>query len=203
MTWIKGRLIFHVLVAGLGAEKMRFHSRWGRVNLKKVVEAFGRLPTWTIRDDERPNRNPSWKAPTLHLFTHAFDWDPPLCRGDTGEPIPTFLLPLDFQQKEELTRWQDEYVLHDLLWLRSGSLETAAYKELIDPASGLSSDGREICATIEKATGVPTYYFLRRYHAPDLDIDARPCPCCGGLWKVPPPPCSPFQPWPFRSDSFR
>src|SRR5438552_680144 len=74
LTRIKGQLICHTLMGGLGADKMRFQSPWSKADLKKVVKAFGRGPLWTIRDDERPKRNTSWKAPTLHLFTHAFDW---------------------------------------------------------------------------------------------------------------------------------
>ena len=198
LTWIKGQMICHTVMAGLGADKMRFQSPWSKACLEKVIKAFGRSPVWTIRDDDRPKRNTSWKAPTLHLFTHAFDWDPPLCRGDTGQPIPTFLLPLEFPLKETIIRWQDEYILHDRLWLNSRSLEIAAYKELIEPTSEMSSDGLEICAEIEKATGVATYYFLMRYYSPDQGEDDRPCPGCGGPWQTPQPPGSPFQHWPFR-----
>ena len=174
LTQIKRELICHALMSGLGAEKLRFHSDWARSNLEKVEKAFGQKPVWKIRDDEVPKRNTSWRAPTLHLFTHAFDWKSPLCRGDTGAAIPVFLLPLDFQKKNDLVRWQDAYVLHDRLWLHSGSLETAAYRELVDPNSELTTDGLEVCATVEKATGVPTYYFLMRYSAPEQGDDNRP-----------------------------
>ena len=203
VTWIKGQLICHALIAGLGADKMRYHSDWGKANLKKVIKAFGRTPVWTNRDDERLKRNVSWKAPTLHLFTHAFDWKPPLCRGDSGQPVPTFLLPLVFQRKNDLIRWQAEYILHDRLWLNSGSLELAAYKELVDPNSCLSADGREICAEIEKATSMPTYYFLMRYYAPNQGADDRPCPGCGEPWHIPQPQGAPFHQWSFRCEPCR
>ncbi|HMJ64710.1 MAG TPA: DUF2310 family Zn-ribbon-containing protein [Candidatus Binatia bacterium] len=203
LTWIKGQLICHALIAGLGADKTRYQSDWNKADLKKVIKAFGRTPIWKIRDDEVPQRNTSWKAPTLYLFTHAFDWKPPLCRGDTGQPIPTFLLPLDPQRKNDLIGWQDEYALHDRLWLNSGSLEIAAYKELIEPNSQLSSEGREICGEIEKATGVPTYYFLIRYYAPAQGTDDRPCPGCGEPWHIPQPQDAPFHNWPFRCEQCR
>jgi predicted nucleic acid-binding Zn ribbon protein len=203
MTWIKGQLIGHTLMAGLGADRAPFHSDWSKANLKKVRKTFGRAPIWTIRDDELPKREPSWKAPSLHLFTHAFDWKPPLYRGDTGEPIPTFLLPLDSRRKNDLTGWQYQYALHDRLWLNSGFLEVAAYKELIDPDSQLSREGRAICAEIEKVTGVPTYYYLMRYYAPSLDADDRPCPGCGEPWRVLQPQGSAFHHWPFRCERCR
>lgn len=203
LTWIKGELICHTLMAGVGAGKPRFHSDWGNANLKKVVKAFRQKPVWMVRDDELPKRNISWNASTLHLFTHALDWKPPVCRGDTGEAVPTFLLPLDFQTKDDIGRWQAEYVLHDRLWLNSGSLEMRAYKELVDPASELSVGGRELCAAIEKATGVPTYYFLMRYHAPEQGDDNRPCPGCGKDWHTPKSPDAPFHHWPFRCQHCR
>ena len=109
-----------------------------------------------------------------------------------------FLLPVDFQQKNDLIRWQAEYVLHDRLWLNSGSLEMSAYKELVDPKSDLSAAGRELCTAIEKATSVPTYYFLMRYSAPKQGDDNRPCPGCGKAWRYPQPPDTPFHHWPFR-----
>ncbi|MGI8966919.1 MAG: DUF2310 family Zn-ribbon-containing protein [Limisphaerales bacterium] len=203
LTWIKGELICHTLMAGVGADKMRFHSDWGKANLQKVVKAFGKKPVWQIRDDEISKRNVSWNAPTLCLFTHAFDWNPPLCRGDTGKRIPTFLLPVNFQLKNDIGRWQAEYILHDRLWLNSGSLEMRAYKELVDPASELSVGGRKLCAAIEKATGVPAYYFLMRYYAPRHGEDDRPCPSCGEPWYIPQPPDAPFHTWPFRCEHCR
>src|SRR5690606_13028146 len=130
--------------------------------------------------------------------THAFDWEPPLCRGDNGKPDPTFLLPLGFQSKDDITRWQNEYVLHDRMWLNSGSVELAAYKELVDPNGELSIEGRRICGEIEEAMNVPPYYFLMRYYAPDKNADDRPCPSCGKSWKVPQPQDAPFHHWPFR-----
>ncbi len=203
LTWIKDELICHTLMSGLGADKLRYHSDWAKPKLKNVKTAFGRKPVWRIRDDDVPKRNISWSAPTLHLFTHAFDWKSPLYRGDTDEAVPVFLLPVDFQQKNDLIRWQAEYVLYDRLWLNSGSLEMHAYKELVEPKSELSAAGRELCAALEKATGVPTYYFVMRYYAPEQGDDNRPCPGCGKAWNCRQPPDAPFHHWPFRCEHCR
>lgn len=203
LTWIKGRLVCHTSMAGLGADKMRFHSNYSKGYLEKVIQEFGQAPAWSILDDEIPIRNLSWKAPTLHLFTHAYDWKPPLCRGDSGKPVPIFSLPLTFQHKNDIIRWQAEYILHDRLWLNSGSLEIAAYKELVQPNSSLSMAGRELCAEIEKATSVPTYYFLMRYYAPSQGTDDRPCPGCGQPWRAAQPQNAPFHRWLFRCEPCR
>lgn len=203
LTWIKGELICHTLMAGLGAHKMRFHSPWSKTCLKQVIKVFGRAPIWTIRDDETPKRNTSWHAPTLHLFTDAFDWRPPLCRGDNGKRIPTFLLPVTDQLKDDLYGWQDEYAIHDKVWLNSRTLETAAYRELAAPNSRTSTGGRSICAEIEKATGVPTYYYMMRYYASAAPGDIRPCPGCGQPWHSPQPEGAPYHHWPFRCEPCR
>jgi predicted nucleic acid-binding Zn ribbon protein len=197
LSWNKGELICDTLMMGTSANTMRFHSDWGKAALKKVVNAFARKPDWKIRDDEVSKRNVSWKAPTLHLFTHALDRTTPVRRGDTGKAVPTFLLPLEFQLKEDIGRWQSEYVLFDRLWLNSGTLEMSAYKELVDLASKLSGEGRELCAAIEKATSVPTYYFLMRYYATEPGDDDRPCPGCGKSWHLPQPLNAPFHHWAF------
>jgi predicted nucleic acid-binding Zn ribbon protein len=203
LTWIKGQLVCHTGMAGLGADELRFHSVHSEAYLKTVIKEFGQAPTWTILDDEVPSRNISWKAPTLSLFTHAFDWESPLSRGDNGKPVPIFLLPLTFQQKNDIIRWQAKYILHDRMWLDSGSLEIAAYKELVQPNSQLSVAGRDICAEIERATKVPTYYFLMRFYAPSQGSDDRPCPGCGKPWRIQQPTNAPFQQWPFRCESCR
>jgi predicted nucleic acid-binding Zn ribbon protein len=202
LTWIKGQLICHTMMAGLGAEKLRFHSEGSRANLKRVVDTFGGNPVWTIRDDDMPARNVSWRSPSLHLFTHALDWKPPVCRGDTGEPVASFLLPVDFQIKNDLVRWQQEYILYDRLWLNSDSLELPAYKELVDPRSSLSLEGRRLCTEVQKATRVPTFYYLARFYASD-EMDDRPCPGCGKNWRTPQPDGAPFHQWAFCCKSCR
>ena len=68
--------------------------------------------------------------------------------------------------------------LHDLLQLECGPLEIAAYRELAEPCSALAREGRALAASVEQATGVPTYYYLLRYWGRPSEHD-RPCPGCG------------------------
>jgi hypothetical protein len=87
--WKDGCLNAHVLLAGPGAYALRYHSPYGKKELSKVAEAFGSRPVWKIMDDDAKRRSYSWtKAPFLYLFTHAFDWTPPVCRGDGEHPVP-------------------------------------------------------------------------------------------------------------------
>lgn len=164
VTWQGGTLVVHAMMAAAGAFEKRYHCQWGLETLSKIKEFFGRAPELIVRDDDYSSRKIiSKKSPCLYLFTSAFDWTPPVCRLD-GKPVPTFLLPIPFKLKEELRWWQDRYILFDQLWLESGRFEIQAYKELAEPGSELSQEGLDLCQKIEKATRIPTYYFLFRYY---------------------------------------
>ena len=198
-TWIDLDLVVTAKMAGLGAQRKASHSSWGLKHLKAVKEKFGREPVWTIRDDEKPRQNITWKgAGELVLFTHAFDDDSPVCRSDINGQVPIFLLPVSEQIKNDLVRWQDSYALHDRMWLASGTLEMAAYRELTLLDSELSEDGRQLCRGLENATRVPTYYFLMRYYSHPTEEFSRRCPGCDGKWRTKAPEESRFQDWHFR-----
>jgi len=151
----------------------------------KVADLFGRKPVWKMLDDDAKKRPSSWKgAPFLYLFTHAFDWISPVCRGDGEAPIPVCLLPVSFEQKEQLYFWQRSYYHHDNIWLGSGALEVGAYRQLAVPDSELAQHGRDLCREIETATGVPTFYYLMRFWGRPKGENERPCPRCGSDWKI-------------------
>lgn len=183
LTWTKGRLNAHVLLAAPAALETRRHTKRAKNDLKKVTTAFGWSPVWKILDDDANERPSTWKgAPFLYLFTHAFDWASPVCRGDGKKPVPVFSLPLAEPQKSDLYSWQNAYSDHDKIWIGSGKLEVPAYRQLADPRSDLAASGRDLCREIETATGVPTYYYLMRYWSRSKGEDHRPCPGCGKEW---------------------
>ena len=108
----------------------------------------------------------------------------PLSCGDTGLPIPLYLLPITQQIRESLYFWARAYNYHDNIWLGSAALEVPAYKQLADPTSDLSATGRELCAEVERATEKPTFYFVHRYWGRNVGEAVRPCPLCGGKWHL-------------------
>jgi predicted nucleic acid-binding Zn ribbon protein len=198
LTWTKRRLNAHVLLASRAAMEPRHHSQYGRKELKKVIKAFGAGPVWRILDDDASQPPSSWRdAPFLYLFTHAFDWAPPVCRGDGKPPIPVFMLPVTFEQKEQLYFWQRSYYHHDNIWLGSGALEIGAYRQLASPDSELAQHGRDLCREIETATGVPTFYYLTRYWGRAKGEEHRLCPGCGAAWRAERPLELPGRFWQF------
>lgn len=185
LTWTKGKLNAHVILAAPNAMNLRHHTAWGKKNLAKVVQAFGRKPVWKILDDDAGKTSSGWRgAPFLYLFTHWDDSYPPLCRGDGKRPVPFFTLPVSDQIKEDLFCWQKNYCDLDSVWLGSGPVEMPAYRQPADPRSELSEAGRRLCREIETATGIPTFYYLMRYWGRSRGEKERPCLGCGQSWKT-------------------
>ena len=181
----QGSLIAYLHLAGAAGRSLKHHSKYGRDHLAKITEYFGQSPRWVRLDDDAPRTDATWKdAPFLYVFTHMFDWESPLRRGDNGLAVPLYLLPGKHEDREEIYFWQSSYHDHDSIWIGTGALEIPAYKQLADPASELSQNGIDICKMVEKATKVPTYYYLMRYWGRRKDEEDRACPGCGRAWRT-------------------
>ena len=58
-----------------------------------------------------------------------------------------------------------------------------AYRQITMPDSELSMKGLDVCRRIEKTSGIPTYYYLRRHYGRSQKAERnRKCPGCGGQW---------------------
>ncbi len=182
----QGQVVAYVNALGLGADRLRSHSCWGKEELKKIEAFFGRSPLWAANEDFPPKYKATWKnAPFLYLMTHFCDDESPLCRGDRNDVIPLFRVPITDQERDNAFYWLTTYRELDNIWIGSRELEMQAYRVLADPDSELSKTGRELCQAIEKATGVPTYYYLMRYHGREFaEEKKRRCPGCGKPWAV-------------------
>jgi len=206
LGWTKGCLTAYVYLPRPNAFKIKFHSEWAKECLVKSSEVFGHDPIWTVLEDDIPKRFQSWKrAPSLYLFTAWPIHSPPVRRMDTGEPIPTYILPLSDRERDEVYSWAYSYRNHDLIWTESGTLEIAAYKQLIEPESELSTYGRQVCSNIEKAIHIPTYYYLFRYWGRKDEHKSRSCPSCGRKWRIRPrqEPFAPFSDFSFKCKKCR
>jgi len=180
-----GKLIAYSHIARPEALKERYHSQRGTLYLRDVVKAFGHVPRCEIIQDDVPKRFPSWKkSSSFFLFTHAFDDASPVYCGDSGNSIPLYVLPITDRIREKLYFWARHYKEHDNVWLASGALEIPAYRQMADPKSELSVNGRKLCREIEDATGKKTFYYLRRYWGRSVGEQDRVCPMCGNRWRA-------------------
>ncbi len=184
LTWNKENLNAYVQLAGPGALDLQYHSDMARLEFDRVKQEFGREPVCKVLDDGIPRKESRWKrAPFLFLYTHALDRTPPVCRGDNGHYVPTYLLPVSDTVKKSLYFWQRSYSQQDDLWLRSEALGVSCYKQIAEPRSQLTLTGRELCQAIEKNTGIPTYYYLLRFYGRKAGEKNRKCPGCGRNWR--------------------
>ena len=121
------------------------------------------------------------------LFTTCLVLESPLRCLDCFRPVPLYAIPPTGVSDDfyDILRWQTNYRSCDYLQLHCGFGERYGLRQMGDPNSGLSQEGRDICEKIEKSTGLPVYYYLHRYRMRKRAGDAEhPCPRCGGAWAL-------------------
>jgi predicted nucleic acid-binding Zn ribbon protein len=200
------KLCAYVALRGTKAHLPKYHCEYGRGYLKRVKAFFGTAPRWKLIDDDAPHRDTLWTgASFLYLATHMLDYESPLWRGDNGKPIPFYRVPGTHEDRQSVHFWSYGYRSHDLIWFRSGALEIPAYRQLAEPSSDLSQEGLALCAMIEKATGVPTYYYIMRFWGRRKGEERRKCPGCGRKWRTqhPAEEGGPFWQFAFRCERCR
>jgi len=189
LAWFDGRLMGYASLSRRDAFETEHMSNWAKRSLAEIVGAIDHTPTWEMLDDGSEEELASWKATqSLVLFTHAYSYASPVRCGGTGIPVAVYRIPISQSDREDLLFWAQEYRACDSLWLSSRDLEIPAYKQLVEPSSGLSKRGHELCKKIEASTQVPAYYYLNRYWGRSANYEAsRPCPGCAGSWLSPDP----------------
>src|SRR4030095_10540586 len=171
-----------------------------REALEELRQAYGRSPRVVPLERDVTSRPASWRrARTLYLSTTFLHEESPLRSPELAAPLPLYLLPLAPSLREQIMFWSENYRHHDALWIGSGKLEIPAYRQLADPRSELSQQGRGLCRRIESATRKPTYYYLRRYYGRARGEERRRCPGCGRKWAV----AAPRAVWSFAAFPFR
>ena len=119
------------------------------------------------------------KSSWYMLYTDWTAIDSPLVCGDCGQSVPLYKIPHLFNEDEHhgILGWKEAYSEIDGLWLYCLS-DRFTYRQLNKFDSQLSKIGRNICRELEKATGVPAYYYVFQYNKSKLL-----CPVCGADWK--------------------
>ncbi|MBG86475.1 MAG: hypothetical protein CMO80_06185 [Verrucomicrobiales bacterium] len=181
----KGRRIVAICqLAKLKFSLPRHCSAFGKTRLKKLLTDFETVPEWSLIETGRCNDVDWRKAPFLFLNTSVFQTVSPVTvPGPNLMTIATVILPINELTRERVKCWAREYQDLQAVWMNSGHLEGRAYKEIADPNSEFSEQGRDLARTLEKELKKPFYYFLPRSHG-RRDESGRVCPGCGRKWRI-------------------
>jgi len=204
----EGTLVCYVRAPRPDAIDARHNSEWVDRSFDDLFQQFVKTPTVEILEEIVTQEYPAWENSTsLYLFTNAFDVQSPVCCGDSGRPVPLYLLPVTQKLRHDIFGWAISYRQVDHLWLGSGVLECEACRELTEPKSGLSKRGINLCRQIEAATIIPTFYFLLNAQGSRYFDEPRPCPQCGNEWHIDDTtdslPGDQFHRFPFRCEGCR
>jgi len=122
---------------------------------------------------------------SLILTTDFLSCESPLQCGDCRGVVPLYRVPPTGEcgDYEDVRFWEYHYRAFDSIWIASGAGERLAYRQLTMPDSELSIEGLDVCRRIEKAIGIPAYYYLRRHYGRSQKLERhRRCPGCSGEW---------------------
>ena len=185
MAW-NGEVVAYVYGQDTDAGCHKYHDNQGKKALKQLNNFFGQLPIWRCHEDFPVKRKTNWKnAPYLCIYAHYHLSDSPLVRGDNGDTIPLYRVPITHQDRVDAYCWQRLYRSLDSVYQETGDLEMQAYRALATLESECTDRGRQLCLSIEKATGIPTYYYLKRIYGREYAEEKdRRCPGCGKSWFV-------------------
>lgn len=140
--------------------------------------------------------------PWVVLFTTFLSREPPLrCRACFGY-VPLFSQP-HTQDHEylDLLHWEADYKACDTLQMHCTTGERFGETQLAEVGSSLSVNGREVAMSLERATGVPVYYYLHKSRGRTAESEQlRTCPGCGGAWVLETPL---FHLFDFKCDACR
>ena len=184
---IDGTLQAYVRLPRTDALDARHMSRYARARLVKLESLLGcPMDVSILTHACRPEDQIHWRqAKWLVLYGGAGTDGIAPVRDQDNACIPSYLLPIDADNMERVCFWARDEERHSGLWFSSRSLEKETFMALADPKSALNTQARELAVMVEKATGKPTYTHLFRHYAlPGTEESTRPCPLCGGPWKV-------------------
>lgn len=102
--------------------------------------------------------------------------------------VPPADIDLPHDLVQPIAQWREVFTSLYRLWLDSGSYETWAATQLLDPLGEVNVRGRDLAARLS-LTVLPCYYW---WFSPDGLIPATVCPVCSGT----------LMPWPRRNVQF-
>jgi predicted nucleic acid-binding Zn ribbon protein len=120
------------------------------------------------------------------LCTNFIEHGSPIKCGSCFAHIPLYHLPKTANSDDysNILGWMRDYRACDTLQMNCTTGERFGIRQMSDPHSSLSRQGREICDRLTVLTTKPTYYNLYRYKSRSILTTERQrkCPNCNGEW---------------------
>ena len=181
--------VARVLAPARDAFKLSRYSKYVKSSLENLAKVSLSQPQIKFLglDSTESNVCDCKNPPLLLLYTRWLRIGSPLRCGECRDDIPLYRIP-KFPSGEyfEILGWEMDYQACYTLQMGCATGEKFGLREMGELNSSLSQRGLEICREIEKLTGTPTYYYLRRYNGRSKKSErARLCPSCIGAWILP------------------
>jgi predicted nucleic acid-binding Zn ribbon protein len=120
------------------------------------------------------------------LCTNFIEHGSPVKCGSCFAHIPLYHLPKTSCSDgySNVLAWMRDYQACDTLQMNCTTGERFGIRQMSDPHSSLSKQGRKICDRLTALTTKPTYYNLYRYKSRSMLTTERQrkCPSCNGEW---------------------
>jgi predicted nucleic acid-binding Zn ribbon protein len=120
------------------------------------------------------------------LCTDFIEHGSPIKCGLCFANVPLYHLPKigDSDSYYNILVWAADYRACDTLQIHCRNGERFGIRQMSEPSSSLSRQGREICDRLTALTTKPTYYNLYRYKSRSIlaTEKQRKCPSCNGKW---------------------
>lgn len=160
---------------------------YGKIWLERIEQLL-QMPVQFISTGNNPRFTPYLDEVKPSFYMLYFSGYSPLVNGDSQERIPLYKIPFTYHDEacyNDIQFWNNNYNRIYGLWFNGAVGEQFARRQMQDPNSALSKQGRAVCKRIEEVTGVPTYYYLFNYRkrTRQQDLDWK-CPLTGKDWLI-------------------
>ena len=166
----------------------QYNNKYAKEHIANLKNVGLGIPTITIVDDTNQDEdlcNCKQKSDYILYATYA-SFSPSLRCKKCFKTIPLYKIPkLDKEDDNYhlLTSWESDYKDCDSLQMNCSIGEKFGLRQMSSIDSQLTKDGLEVCAAIEEATGIKTYYYLYKYTARSRKQELlRKCPKCQDEW---------------------
>ena len=184
-------LRFWLMIPRADALAPQHDSQYARRAYEKLA-SYGVRVEIEVLDPEPSGLQPcQCSRPSLILYTNYSSLESPLrCLSCFG-PIPLYEIPeqptgvYKGELHDQIRSWMSDYASCDSLQMNCTTGERFGLRQMGDPKSSLSRQGRTIASRIEEALQLRTFYYLHRYRGRSLKSErARLCPLCGAEWRL-------------------